>query len=200
MRSKSPELMNKICEYAERFYLDNGFSPSLSVIAKGVGICKATVHNYLVAMSEKGIVEYDGKEIHTSATRKLNKANRRTAIVGSISCGTPANEEENIEEYISLPTAIFGNDDYFILRANGESMINAGIDDNDLVVIKKQETADEGEIVVALVENENTLKRLRFDKKNKNIILQPENEEFDDIVVGGSCNIQGVAKFVIKAL
>lgn len=82
-------------------------------------------------MNDRGIVEYNGREIHTAVTGKLNNEINRTAIVGSIPCGSPQYEEE---KYISLPTAIFGNGELLILRAIGQSMIEAGIDDGDFGV------------------------------------------------------------------
>lgn len=199
MRSKSPELMDRILEFAEQYYLDNGYSPATSTIAAALGISKATAYRYLVEMDERGMVEYDGQEIQTSVTKKLNNEINRTAIVGSVPCGSPQYEEENIEEYISLPTAIFGKGDFFILRASGQSMIGAGIDDGDLVVVKKQVYADDGDIVVALVDNQNTLKRFYRDEDNQKIILHPENKQMRDIVVD-NCYIQGVACHIIKAL
>ena len=87
----------------------------------------------------------------------------------------------------------------FILKANGDSMVNAGIDDADYVVVSKQNSASDGDIVVALVENENTMKRFYTDKTNHKVILHPENEAYKDIVTD-SCVVQGVAKFVIKAV
>ena len=81
------------------------------------------------------MIEYDGLEIKTPVTKKINTGSTQTAIVGSVPCGSPQYEEENIEEYVSLPTAIFGTGDLLILRASGESMIEAGIDDGDLVVV-----------------------------------------------------------------
>ena len=98
-----------------------------------------------------------------------------------------------------FPTAIFGKGDFFILRASGQSMIEAGIDDGDLVVVKKQVEAKEGDIVVALVDNQNTLKRYFRDDENKKIILHPENKKMKDIIVDGCC-IQGVACHIIKEL
>lgn len=129
----------------------------------------------------------------------MNTDIAQTAIVGSVPCGSPQYEEENIEEYISLPTAIFGKGDFFILRASGNSMIEAGIDDGDLVVVKKQLYADDGDIVVALVDNQNTLKRFYRDNDNRKVILHPENKWMKDIVVD-DCFIQGVACHVIKSL
>ena len=199
MRSKNPDLMNKICKYAEQYYLQNGHSPSTSNIANAIGISRATAYRYLLAMDDNGMIEYDGQEIHTAVTKKLSKDITQMAIVGSVSCGSPEYEEENVEEYVSLPTAIFGKGDFFILRASGDSMIEAGIDDGDLVVIRKQIFADDGDIIVALIDNQNTLKRLYHDNKNKKIILHPENRKLKDIVVD-ECAIQGVACHVIKAL
>lgn len=199
MRSKSPELMSQICKYAEQYYLQNGNSPSTTKIAEAVGISRGTAYKYLVEMDERGMIKYDGKDIQTPVTKKVNKDISQTAIVGSIPCGTPEYEEENVEEYVSLPNAIFGKGDFFILRASGNSMIEAGIDDGDLVVIRKQVSAEEGDIVVALVDNQNTLKRFYRDEENKKIILHPENKNMKDIVVD-ECYIQGVACHVIKSL
>ena len=199
MRSKSPELMKEICQYAEQYYLQNGISPSTTKIAEEVGVSRGTVYKYLVAMNDSGMIEYDGHVIQTDVTRKLNTETSQTAIVGSVPCGSPQYEEENIEEYISLPTAIFGKGDFYILHASGDSMVDAGIDDGDLVVIRKQNYADDGDIVVALVDNQNTLKTFYRNEQGRKIILHPENESMDDIVVD-NCYIQGIACHVIKAL
>ena len=133
MRSKSPELMSEIKKYIEDYYLQNRQSPSTTKIAEAVGIARGTAYKYLVEMAEKNMIEYDGQEIRTNVTRKYSGEQTQTPIVGSIPCGSPQYEEENIEEYVSLPTAIFGKGDFFILRASGQSMIEAGIDDGDLV-------------------------------------------------------------------
>ncbi|MCI8783368.1 MAG: repressor LexA [Dorea sp.] len=199
MRSKSRELMKAICQYAEQYYLQTGISPSTTKIADAVGVSRGTAYKYLVAMNDNGMIEYDGKNIQTDVTRKLNTETSQTAIVGSVPCGSLQYEEENIEEYISLPTAIFGKGDFYILHASGNSMIDAGIDDGDLVVIRKQNYARDGDIVVALVENQNTLKTFYRDEQSRKIILHPENKSMDDIVVD-DCYIQGIACHVIKAL
>lgn len=199
MRSKSLELMNQICKYTEQYYLQKGHSPSTTKIAEAVGISRGTAYKYLVEMADRGMIEYDGQEIQTPVTKKVNTDIAQTAIVGSVPCGSPQYEEENIEEYISLPTAIFGKGDFFILRASGNSMIEAGIDDGDLVVVKKQIYAEDGDIVVALVDNQNTLKRFYRDNDNRKVILHPENRRMKDIIVD-DCFIQGVACHVIKNL
>ena len=199
MRSKSHELMKAIYQYAEQYYFQTGISPSTTKIADAVGVSRGTAYKYLVAMNDNGMIEYDGKNIQTDVTRKLNTETVHTAIVGSVPCGSLQYEEENIEEYISLPTAIFGKGDFYILHASGNSMIDAGIDDGDLVVIRKQNYAHNGDIVVALVENQNTLKTFFRDEQNRKIILHPENKNMDDIVVD-DCYIQGIACHVIKEL
>ncbi len=199
MRSKDIELMNKIKKFAEDFYIKEKCSPSTTDIAKNVGSTRGTIYRYLVEMNEKGLIKYDGKTIITDITEKVQNEKVGIPVCGSISCGSPIEEQENIETIVSLPASIFGTDDMFILKANGDSMVNAGIGDADYVVVSKQSSASEGDIVVALVENENTLKRFYTDKTNHKVILHPENEAYKDIVTD-SCIVQGVAKFVIKAV
>ena len=104
------------------------------------------------------MLSYDGKEIRTELTEKVMPNMNRAAVLGSVSCGVPRFAEENIEEYVSLPEALFGRGEFFILKAKGDSMIDAGIDDGDLVVIKQQSSAEDGQIVVALMDDEATLK------------------------------------------
>ena len=146
------------------------------------------------------MIDYDGhRNISTKASRMLNDVTVKVPVLGVVSCGIPKFAEENIEEYIRLPVAIFGRGDFYILRANGESMIEAGIDDGDLVLIRKQSYADEGQIVVALMEDEATLKRFYPEPKKHRIRLHPENSRMDDIYVD-NCEIQGVAVKVLKDL
>ena len=120
-------------------------------------------------------------------------------VLGSVACGVPKLAIENIEEYIRLPVALFGNGNFYILRANGDSMIDAGINDGDLVVIRAQDYASPGQIVVALMEDEATLKRFYPEPEKHRIRLHPENEEMEDIYVEG-CIIQGIAVKVLKDL
>ena len=108
--------------------------------------------------------------------------------------------EAQIESYMPLPVSIFGSDELYILHADGDSMTGIGIDDGDLVVIKKQHQANIGDVVVALDgENQNTLKTHCFDKNKGRYYLHPENDEYDDIYVD-MLTIQGIAQHVIKKL
>lgn len=199
MRRRNVELMNCIIEFAEQYYLENSSSPSVRTIADKFGIGVSTAYRYLLEMNERGLITYDGKRISNDRIEKLNSNSGviRAAVVGSIACGIPNLAEENIEEYVSLPRSMFGDGEFFILRASGESMIDAGIETGDLVVIRKQTCAEDGQIVVALVEDEATLKRL-YREKGK-VRLHPENRAMDDIIVD-DCIIQGVAVKVIKDL
>ena len=199
MRHRSTETMGLIQRFVEGFYLEHIRSPSTGEIAEGTGIPRSTVYKYLVAMAQQGLLEYDGREIITGRTRKISGDTMRVAVLGSVSCGLPQYAEENIEEYVSLPVSLFGSGAFFILRASGQSMIEAGIEGGDMVVVRQQTTAKEGEIVVALVENETTLKRYYLDKKRRCVRLHPENSAMEDIYAE-TCAIQGVAVHVIKAL
>lgn len=197
MRTKNPETMKKIIEFVEEYYFKHSSSPTTSVIADGVGIARGTVHKYLVDMDARGMISYDGKTITNDRINKINTGFIGVPVVGSIACGVPNLAEEDIEEYIPLPEKLFGKGDFFILRAKGQSMIEAGIDEGDLVIVRMQNTAEDGQIVVALVGDEATLKRLY--KESDGIRLHPENSSMEDIFVP-DCSIQGVAVKVLKDL
>ena len=199
MRHKSTELMEKIQTYVENYYKEYRHSPSTTDIADAVGIARGTAYKYLVAMSDNGMIRYDGQQISTEKTEKVLTELTSVALLGSVSCGVPTLEEEYAEEFVSLPVSMFGKGTFFMLRASGESMIDAGISTGDLVLVRKQSEAKDGDIVVVLVENENTLKRYFVDKENKQIRLHPENKNMKDIIVQ-DCKIQGVAVKVIKDL
>ena len=206
MRAKSMELMKQITSFVDQYYSAKHTTPSANEIAQGVGISKATAYRYLVAMNDCGMIEYDGtsRTIVTKMISKFSPVTFSASFIGVIPCGEPETEEENIEEYVSLPVSLFGNGEFYILRATGDSMVDAGIEDGDMIVIKKQNTAAIGDIVVALDENQtNTLKVFAgTDFENKEAILAYCNKEkygnrqirVKELVV------QGVAKHVIKSL
>lgn len=202
MRSKSIELMNQIKEFAETFYIEEGRSPSTTEIATEVGVSRGTVYRYIVEMAEKGMIEYDGSSITTEATRKYKGSGTSATILDcSVSCGPGQLEEQRILEYVRLPETVFGNGEMFLLRANGDSMVDVGIDDGDWVVIRKQNTAEEGDIIVALSDGCNNLKYFYRSKRKGCAILRSANEakRYKDIEVY-DLQIQGVAQNVIKDL
>lgn len=199
MRSKQPELIAKIKEYAEKHYVSTGRYPSTTEISEYTGIARGTAYKYLVHMSELGIIRYDGHSIKTAFTDKCIPSFSETPICGSVPCGPAIEEEGNIEAIVHLPTAIFGTGKLFILTADGNSMKNAGIDDGDLVVLSETTEACEGDIVAALVDGKlSTLKRYHINKKTGQPELRPDNPDYDTIIPEHSLSIQGVARKIIK--
>ncbi len=199
MRTKDESLMTDMLKAVDDFFAENGRTPKTRELAARLGFSIATVSRYLQEMNNRGMLEYGGGRIITTRIAKSKGSAVSIPLIGSISCGQPLLSEESVESYIRIPTEWLGSGEYFLLRANGDSMVDAGIDDDDLVIIRKTTEAEDGDIVVALVDNENTLKRLRFDMRRRKIILHPENPNYEDIVVG-ECEIQGVAVKVIKDL
>ncbi len=198
MKHRNTETMDRIIAFVNDFYRDNRRSPSLRQIAAGTGVCHMTVKRMLNTMAENGLIDYDGETVVTELTSKASEGTVNVGIIGSIPCGNLALEEEAVEEIVQLPTALFGKGDLFLLHASGDSMTGAGIDDGDLVLIRKQEEARNGDIVVAFIEGEgNTLKR--YKQYGHTIFLHPENPKYRDIPLK-ECKIQGVAVSVIKQL
>ena len=196
MNPKSSESMDRIISFVNDFYRDNGRSPSIRQVASGTGLGNATVHRYLTLMTERGLIDYDGEVIVTEQSNKIRNGVFQAGIIGSVPCGPFSLEEEFVEQYVFLPTDIFGGGDMFLLHASGDSMTGAGIDDGDLVLVKKQEEARDGDIVVAWAEGVgHTLKRYR--KYGKTVFLHPENPKYVDIPVK-NCRIQGIVTWVLK--
>lgn len=201
MRKKSPEIMERIITFADEYYRDCGRSPSTTEIAEEVGVARGTAYTYLTAMRDRGMIGYDGKNITTLNSSKINHRNSSTPIVGRVVCGDPTEEESNVSEYVDLPEAIFGSGEKYILEAYGDSMNLAGIEEGDHVVVRKQQTASEGDLVVALTDNENNLKRIHFDDERHVIVLCPESnnprhkpKEYKEV------SIQGVVTHIIKSV
>jgi len=205
MRSKSSELMERISSFVGDYYRKKYTSPTVRAIAEGLDISKTTAHSYLVEMDKRGMLSYQDGEV-----RNLPKINKTPTgyfsapLVGSIRCGDPETEEAEVEMYVSLPEAIFGKGEFYLLRAVGDSMEDEDISEGDLVLIRKQPDCEVGDIVVALDENgENTLKVYGgIDKRTKKVILKYANEAVypGKRILVNELTVQGVAKHVIKAL
>lgn len=200
MRHKDPQLMERIRGYIEDYYEDHNATPSVQEIANAMGTAKSTAYRYLIDMAKQRLISYVNGVISSEKIEKYTQPVNHAALVGAVPCGEPDEREAMVEEYIPLPVSIFGNGDFYVLRASGNSMVDAGIDSGDLVIIRQQETAEPGDIVVALTnEGQNTLKRLEYDDDLERYYLHPENPDYDDIYVD-DLRIQGVARHVIKAL
>ena len=150
MRSRDESLFGKIIDFVNEYFEDYGRSPSTREIEQGIGASRPTIQRYLKTLQEQGEIEYDGhRGIITQYMRELLDTNR-VQMGNSIPCGPLTEVTDTQLEHIRLPLALTGSGDFFLLRANGESMIGAGIDDGDLVLIRKQETVREGQIVAVL--------------------------------------------------
>ena len=201
MRSKkNQEYLKMLEEFIDEYVEKNQIAPTLAEISTGVGLPLSTVGRYISYMREQGVIDYEGRRsIRTRQTKKMLNESVKVPVLGNVSCGVPKLAVENIEEYVRLPVAMFGRGDFFILRANGNSMIGAGIEDGDFVLIREQNHADPGQIVVALMDDEATLKRFYPEPEKRRIRLHPENSALKDIYVK-ECIIQGVAVKVLKDL
>ena len=203
MRLKDEELMENIHRYIDDYYLQTERTPSTTEIADKFGISRSTAYRNLVYLAEKKVIDYVDGVIDTPLMHKCNVSRFSVPIVGSVLCGDPTAEEEYIEEYVSLPESIFGSGEFFLLRARGDSMTDAGIEEGDLVLIKKTPIAEEGDIVVALDdENRNTLKRFGGYDEDGHIVLEYMNESVypGKTILVNELTVQGVAKHVIKSL
>ena len=203
MRSKSSSLKKEIYAFVNGWLRENGSSPSLRNIADSLNVSRTTVYRYLQEMDRDGAVSYDGNAIETKEQNRRNTKLSAALLVGSIPCGEAVPEEEYVEDYINIPATLFGTGEFYMLRASGDSMEDAGISDGDLVVIRRQPTAKPGDIVVALVDQDrNTLKRFAgFDSEHR-AVLQYMNEEVypGRTITVDSLVVQGVAHNVIKTL
>ena len=201
MRYLSKETMQRITDYVDEYYKDNGYSPTIAEISKNLSLAVGTIHKYLHRMTEMNLLSFDGRHIVTPYIESL-QSRFSAPVSGDIACGSPIYAEEQHDDSLPIPTQFIGKGEYFWLRTKGDSMINSGINSGDLVLIRKQNYADEGDTVVALIDDSATLKTYTLDKKNKKVVLIAENDDkenypdqiYDDIT------IQGVAVYVLKKI
>ena len=182
------EKLTRVMDYIRKFQEENGYTPSVREIGQECNIkSTATVHTYLERLREKG---YLTKTDHKKRSVTVGKGSGVSIpLIGTVTAGTPILAVENLEGYYPLPYDYKSDSELFMLRVRGESMINAGILDGDKIIVKKQETAENGDIVVALFDDEATVKR--FYKKDGKLIFHPENDTMSDIIVEDA-NILGI--------
>jgi repressor LexA len=174
----------EIFEYVKRYGEEHGYPPTVRDIGKAIGLTSSsTVHAHLANLEKLGLLRRDPTKPRAIEVL-VDKAKAAVAptglpVVGQVAAGRPVLAEENIEEYIPVPQIAGGDEGGFVLRVKGDSMTGAGIFEGDYVVVRPQETADDGEIVVALVEEEATVKR--FFREQDHVRLQPENDALEPI-------------------
>ena len=188
---------------------EKGYGPTVREVWQALGLSSpSTVHVHLKALEEKGFIKRDPLKSRSIAlTYPLDDEGAvassgfsplvNVPLVGSVAAGTPILAEENITDTISLPTAIVGDSASFMLSVRGDSMVEAGINDGDYVVVREQPVADNGDIVVAIIDDGATVKR--FFKEQGHIRLQPENASMDPIIVS-DCSLAGKVVAVLRRL
>lgn len=196
MRTLNQATLCKVEEYIKSYQKENGASPSFRDIQRGTRMSSLNlVSRYVLALEGQGRI-HRTRDGTIKLPRQLDPGNATlTPLIGDIACGKPNTAIEYIEESFALPKSLFGSGELMMLRASGESMVEIGIDDGDLIVIRRQDYADDGEIVVALINDSTTLKRIYH--RDGKIILHPENSKMKDIIVK-RCDIQGVLVSCIK--
>ena len=176
------ERQQEIFQYIKEFLLEKGYHPSVREIGNAVGLkSSSTVHGYLEKLESSGLIKRDPtkpRAIDILDEKPWGK-NTPVPLVGTVTAGVPILAEENIEEIFSFPQGLIGTQDKtFMLKVQGDSMINAGIYDGDFILVRQQDDAKDGEIVVALV-NDDTATVKRFFREKNCIRLQPENDTME---------------------
>lgn len=177
----------EILEYIKSEILQRGFPPAVREICQAVHLkSTSSVHSHLESLEKNGYIRRDPTkpraiEILDDSFQMVRREMVSVPIVGTVAAGVPILAEQNIDSYFPIPAEYMPNEQSFILRVKGESMINAGILDGDCVLVRQQQTAENGDIIVALIEDSATVKT--FYKENGHIRLQPENDTMDPIIV-----------------
>lgn len=193
-----------ILGHIRRFSEEHGYPPSVREICQAVGLTSSsTVHSHLAALEKKGFIRRDPSkpraiEVLRDGAMRPTKRTVALPIVGRVAAGSPLLAEQNIEDILILSQDFLRGDDHFALRVRGDSMIGAGIHDGDLLIVRRQQTAANGDIVVVLLEDEATVKR--FFRERDHVRLQPENPAVAPVVVRGDVAIEGKAVGLIRRL
>lgn len=183
MSNPRGESQEKILSYIKKVVKAKGYPPSVREICEATGLrSTSTVHAHLKRLEKRGMISRDSmKPRAISLPVDFQPADTMIVpVVGRVTAGTPILASENIEDYISIPNILLGDGEHYILGVRGDSMIDAGIYDGDFVVVRKQQDANNGDIVVAMIDDEATVKR--FYRESNHIRLQPENPSMAPIL------------------
>ncbi len=195
---KVEDKINQIYNFTVNFISENGYPPSVREICNKLNIkSTATAYSYIERLKERGLLDKSPlKKRAITLTQKTNDF-KSIPLLGVISAGTPIFAVENLEGYYPLPDEFNTGGTEFALRVNGDSMINAGIYNNDIIIVNQQNYANNGEIVVALVDDSATVKR--FYKKDGKFVLHPENDTMSDMIFD-DISILGVVKGLMRKI
>lgn len=172
--------MRAVLNYINEYNAEYGYAPSIREICSKLEIkSTASAYMYLQKLKDEGYLNRTPNRNRALSFKKSTSVN--IPLIGTVTAGQPIFAYENYEDFYSFPAGSFSGSDLFMLRVQGTSMIDAGILDGDKIVVRKQETAENGDIVVALVDDSATVKR--FFKKDDHFVLHPENETMSDIIV-----------------
>ena len=193
---KIEENLQRVYNFTAEFIKDNGFPPSVREICSKLNIkSTATAYSYIEKLKDKGLLEKSPMKKRALTLPGREQDFKRVPLLGTIRAGEPIYAVENLEGYYPLPKEFDTGGDEFALKVKGDSMINAGIFEGDVIIVNKQSIASNGEIVVALVDDSATVKR--FYKRNGKIILHPENDHMDDMIFSNVV-ILGVVKGLMR--
>ncbi len=196
MPGKISTKQQQILDYIKEEILAKGYPPTVREICEKVGLrSTSSVHSHLNTLEENGFIRRDPTkpraiEIMDDEFALTRREMVNIPVIGRVAAGEPLLAVENIKDYFSLPAEFMPNGETYILEVHGDSMINVGFFEGDYLIIEKQNTAKDGDIVVALIDDSVTVKR--FYKENGYIRLQPENDDMDPIIVD-DCTIVGKA-------
>ena len=180
MSAESKNKLQAVLKFINDYNAEYGYSPTVREICAKLNVkSTASVYYYMEKLRAEGYLNKSPNKNRAISFKKNSSVN--VPLIGTVTAGQPIFAYENYEDYYSFPADAFNGSDLFMLSVQGTSMIDAGIRDGDKIVVRKQETAENGDIVVALVEDSATVKR--FFKKNGHYILHPENESMADIIV-----------------
>ena len=202
-RKPRGDTQERILAYIQEEIQVRGYAPSVREIGEAVGLkSTSTVHGHLMRLEKKGLLHRDAMKPRAMGLTKRPEDETdddvcRLPIVGRVAAGQPILAEENIEDFMALPIELIGEGEHFMLQIRGDSMIQAGIFHDDYIVVRRQQHANNGEIVVALVEDEATVKR--YFKENGHFRLQPENDAMEPIIVS-SVTILGKVTSLIRKM
>ena len=177
----------RVLDFIRQYNRDQGYPPSVREICQGLNLkSTSTAHGYLERLEKRGFIRRDPsrpRAIELLEDAQVRRGTVSLPVIGQVAAGQPILAEQNIEEYIPLPSQFFHCDETesFMLRIHGESMINIGIFDGDHIVVRRTQTAENGDIVIALLDDEATCKR--YFKEDGHFRLQPENDHMAPIIV-----------------